>query len=189
MKTKTKPKIVATHPAGKNHQVLTVVGGDGGYCTQPCAQCPWRVDQTGSFPASAFKHSASTAYNMAGNTFACHMAGAERPKICAGFLLNGSAHNMAVRMKLIKGEIDVGKVSDGGVELHESYRDMAVANGVRASDPVLRGMPLTTLRRAYPRPAYPRPADAQPTHRRGFPVPPRKRGGADYRRLSNARMA
>lgn len=132
------PTITNKRPAGKDHQVVTVVGGDGGYCKSPCAECPWRKDQVGTFPASAFRHSANTAYDMASNTFACHMAGTDKPTICAGFLLQGSAHNMAVRMMLIKGTIDPSQVSDGGHKLHPGYRAMAVANGVRRSDPVLR---------------------------------------------------
>jgi hypothetical protein len=132
------PRITMTRAAGPNHQVVTVEGGDGNYCRTPCAQCPWRKDQRGSFPASAFRHSANTAYDMSGHTFACHMAGTEKPTICAGFLLMGSAHNLAVRFKLIRGELDVSKVSDGGHELYPSYRAMAVANGVKRSDPALR---------------------------------------------------
>jgi hypothetical protein len=102
----------------------------------PCAQCPWRVDNTGNFPPEAFRHSAITAYDLATEMFACHMKGAVDPGVCAGFLLNGAEHNLAVRMKRRKHELI--DVEDGGHELHESYREMAIANGVDPDDEALR---------------------------------------------------
>lgn len=131
------PRVVNVRQAGDCHQVVTVVGGKGVYRRKPCETCPWKVSSTGEFPAEAFRHSAGTAYDMAGTAFSCHQAGAERPAICAGFLLRGADHNLAVRMKRMKGEI-VDDVSDGGEELFENYRAMAVANGVDEDDPVLR---------------------------------------------------
>ena len=132
-----KTTVTAIRPAGPDHQVVTVTGGDGTYRRKPCDTCPWRVDAVGEFPAEAFRHSADTAYDMATHTFACHSSGAEKPAMCAGFLLNGSLHNMAVRLKLMGGKIDLDQVSDGGIELFESYREMAEANGVDADDPIL----------------------------------------------------
>jgi len=137
-KRKQRNRVVGARPAGPDHQVVTITGqGEAGYCTRPCPQCPWRKDQAGSFPAEAFRHSANTAYDMDQHTFACHMAGVENPKICAGFLLNGAAHNMTIRLAVIRDEIDLDKVTDGGHELHESYRAMAEANGVPPDDPAL----------------------------------------------------
>lgn len=139
---KSKKAIVSqARPAGANdrgelHQVLTVEGGGGAYRRKPCANCPWRVDAVGEFPAEAFRISASTAYDMAQNTFACHQSGKDKPAICAGFLLRGADHNMGVRLKRIKGQ-SFDDVTDGGHELHDSYRDMATANGVPEDDPVL----------------------------------------------------
>jgi hypothetical protein len=134
-----KPKILAITPAGPDHQVVTVSGGPTGrYCKKPCAQCPWRIDQTGKFPAEAFEHSARTAYDMDTHTFACHMAGAESPATCAGFLLRGSTHNMSVRISLMRGNIDLRSVSDGDNELHPNYRQMAEANGVDPNSPALK---------------------------------------------------
>lgn len=40
-------------------------------------------------------------------------------------------------MKRIRGEI-TGAVSDGGHELHENYRAMAIAKGVYPQDPLLK---------------------------------------------------
>ncbi len=74
----------------------------------------------------------------AGNEFACHQSGAEKPATCAGYLLRGARHNMATRLKAMSGKIDFASISDDGLELFESYRDMAEANGVSPNDPVLR---------------------------------------------------
>lgn len=136
MKQKSKPRIEEIRPAGENHQVVTVVGGNSGYRRKPCSDCPWRCDAVGEFPAEAFRHSASTAYDMSTRTFACHQSGQKKPATCAGFLLRGARHNMMVRLARMRGDI-IDDVTDGGVELHENYRAMAVANGVAEDDPVL----------------------------------------------------
>lgn len=132
----SKPAVTSVRAAGPDHQVVTVVGGRGTYRRQPCSDCPWRVDAVGQFPAEAFRHSAQTAYDMSQHTFACHQSGQKRPAVCAGFLLRGGAHNLAVRLGHLSGRFK-GDVSDGGIELHESYRAMAIANGVASEDPVL----------------------------------------------------
>ena len=132
-----RPTIVGIRPADDQHQVLTVAGGPGHYRRSPCGGCPWRIDQTGTFPADAFAHSAATAYDLSDRTFGCHEAGAERPLICAGFLLRGAEHNLAVRLRAAAGRINLAAVHDGGHALHADYRAMAVANGMDAGDPRL----------------------------------------------------
>lgn len=136
MATGAAPQVTQVRQAGPDHQVVTVQGGKGTYRREPCPKCPWRVDATGEFPAKAFRHSASTAYDLAENTFACHDSGSRKPALCAGFLLRGSHHNLSIRLKMIRGE-HFGDVHDGGHELHANYREMAIANGVAADDPVL----------------------------------------------------
>lgn len=131
------PAITQVRPAGEQHQVVTVEGGRGGYRRKPCSDCPWRVDATGEFPPEAFRHSANTAYDMSRHSFACHQSGASKPATCAGFLLRGAEHNLSVRLQRMDGRIGQD-VTDGGHELHESYRAMAVANGVDPEDDALR---------------------------------------------------
>jgi hypothetical protein len=137
-KRRRKARITDFRRAGTHHAVLTVQGGNSGYRTSPCPTCPWRKDAVGIFPAQAFRHSAHTAYDMAQETFACHAVGCQKPKTCAGFLLRGSQHNLSVRLMLSRGEIDLDTVSDGGIELFDSYADMAIANGVGKNDPILK---------------------------------------------------
>lgn len=132
-----KPQVIAIKPAGNDHQVVTVTGGAGLYRRTPCGGCPWKTDNVGSFPAEAFAHSANTANDMATHTFACHESGTEKPAICAGFLLRGADHNMSVRMKISRGEIDMTQVDDGGDDLYTCYVDMAVDNGLDPDDPAL----------------------------------------------------
>ena len=121
--------------ADDNHEVVSVSGnGDKKYMRKPCGDCPWRKGATGEFPAEAFRISAHTAYDMAEHSFGCHASGTEKPKTCAGFLLKGSTHNLGVRMRLMKGEYDLSKVSDGGHELFANYKEMAIANGVSPND-------------------------------------------------------
>lgn len=134
--------ITNVRPAGANergelHQVVTVTGGGGGYRRAPCATCPWRKDSVGEFPAEAFRISASTAYDQAMNKFSCHSSGRKKPATCAGFLLRGARDNIGVRLTIFKGELDLTQVSDGGAELFDGYRSMAIANGVSPDDPAL----------------------------------------------------
>lgn len=119
---------------GYLYGVTSVTKSGNTYRRKPCATCPWRVDApVGRFPAQAFRESASTAYDAAFNTFACHESGTEKPATCAGFLLRNSANNIGVRLA----HIDPRTITAGNVELYESYRAMAVANGVDPADPVL----------------------------------------------------
>lgn len=132
-----KSRVIRTTPAGDAHQVVSVTtDGKRCYRRQPCSDCPWRRDTVGEFPAEAFRISATTAYDMATNVFSCHQSGTEKPAACAGFLLRGAEHNLSIRLAMVRGDIKPD-VSDGGHELFDSYREMAVANGVSPEDPAL----------------------------------------------------
>jgi hypothetical protein len=106
------------------------------YRRKPCAQCPWVKGREGRFPPNAYRHSANTSEDMSQHTFGCHMSGKNRSADCAGFLLRGALHNLAVRLKMMRQRARP-IVSDGGLDLYENYRAMAVANGVPADDPAL----------------------------------------------------
>ncbi len=109
------------------------------YCRQPCPQCPWRKDvPVGRFPPERYVALAKTAYDQSFTVFQCHKTSDGRPLYCAGFLLRGATHNLSARMAWGRGIIDMYKVSDGGHELFDNYREMAEANGVDPEDHVLR---------------------------------------------------
>jgi uncharacterized protein DUF6283 len=131
-----RPKVTRRTPVDQDHQVVTIEGGNG-HRYRPCGECPWKVANAGTFPAEAFRVSAHTAYDAAMSTFACHEAGMENPKTCAGFLLRNAANSLAVRIAVARGRFDLDSLSDGGHELHDCYVDMAIANGVDPEDPVL----------------------------------------------------
>lgn len=132
----TKLNIIDQRPAGPDHRVVTMQGKHNGYRRTPCTGCPWRVENDGSFPPESFKHIANTAYDMSKHVFACHESGVNAGHACAGFLLRGADHNMTVRIGHMTGKFK-NDVADGGAVLHDSYRDMAIANGVAAGDPSL----------------------------------------------------
>jgi hypothetical protein len=141
--TKSRSKLVGVHPCGDRDQVVTVVTPSAqahSFRREPCAECPWRVDRpTRAFSVEAFRHSAATAYDLAGRTFACHMAGKEKPQTCAGFLLStGAVHNLSLRLAAMSGRFSFDQVRSD-VALYPNYRSMAIANGVSPRDPCLRG--------------------------------------------------
>lgn len=133
-----KSTIVGRFQAGRHHEVVSIEGRSRSYKRKPCDECPWRKDKAGSFPPEAFKHSANTATDMSEHTFACHMAGPENPAVCAGFLMMGADHNLAVRMRYMSGAWDFDSISDGGFDLWDSYVAMAVGNGVDPDDAALK---------------------------------------------------
>lgn len=130
-------RVLETRPAGEQFQVVSMEGGRHQYRRQPCGGCPWVAANLEEFPAEAFKHSARTAYDMADHVFSCHESGTSNPSTCAGFLLRGADHNLAVRLRSARGELDWDSVHDDGRPLHESYRAMAIANGVDPDDPAI----------------------------------------------------
>lgn len=130
-------RVVDRKVADENNEVVSLEGGGNGYRRSPCGGCPWVKENTGSFPAKAFEHSAPTNYDMSMRSFACHEAGKEVPLTCAGFLLRGADNSLATRIKASEGTIDLRKVHEDGRELHESYAEMAIANGVDPSSPAL----------------------------------------------------
>jgi hypothetical protein len=127
-----KAKVTAVRPADANHQVL-MVEGMGPHRREPCGGCPWRIDQTGRFPAEAFRISADTCYDAAIKLFGCHESGSRKPATCAGFLIANSIHNIGARLRGVAG----GPGCSSPVPLYPSYRSMAISNGVAPDDPAI----------------------------------------------------
>lgn len=161
MATRRSANILAKHPAGADHAVVTVSGGGHTFRARPCGECPWRKDLVGTFPPEAFRLSANTGaehvyaeealkqglpgdgettlnkkFNEVSHTFGCHSAGVERPQTCAGYIVSGK-DSLSWRIAVAVGKFDPTRVSDDGIELFGSYYDMAVANGVSPDDPAL----------------------------------------------------
>ena len=130
-------RALAHTPAGPDHQVVTVVGPSKSFRRTPCNGCPWVCDNAGNFPPEAFVHSARTAYDMAESQFACHESGTHKPTTCAGYLLRGAEHNLAHRLALLRGQEFTG-LNEGPRALFDTYRDMAIANGVEPDHPALQ---------------------------------------------------
>ncbi len=74
---------------------------------------------------------------MSMRVFACHKSREGGEVVCAGFLLRGADHNLAVRLSLSQGRLDPEAVSDDGHPLFPDYRSMAVFNGVDPGDRAL----------------------------------------------------
>lgn len=135
-------KIIDRHKAGRRHQVLTLNGSNKLFRRAPCATCPWRRDAIGEFPAEAFRHSACTGADGAHfspeamHTFACHESGSKKSAVCAGYILQNHAA-IGWRIAVTRGEFDPKMVSADGLDLFDSYYEMAVANGVPADDPAI----------------------------------------------------
>ena len=129
--------IIKKTPAGKDHQVVSVIADKSAYMKKPCLDCPWKKSAVGEFPAEAFRVSAHTSYDRSMKKFSCHTAGVKNPKTCAGFLLNGARDNFSVRIGIIDKKINMSFVTSGGHELFANYKEMAVANGVAEDEKCL----------------------------------------------------
>ncbi|MFD7663454.1 DUF6283 family protein, partial [Streptomyces sp. NPDC059788] len=109
---------------------------------RPCSgaePCPWRRDAPpGQFPAEAYRHSAATSRPGTDRHFGCHSGRPGQPQMCAGWLLRGAEHHAGVQQQLADGAL-ARPVLPAGMELYDSYADMAVANGVDRDDPALTG--------------------------------------------------
>jgi hypothetical protein len=133
----SKPDVLDRCDLGAGHTVTTLrTEGIACYPVRraPCEKCPWRLDRVGGFPQDSFRLSADTAYEGSERVFACHMAGEDKPQVCAGsFLSTGTRHNAALQRAAALGEIDPASVRSE-VPLFESYRAMSIANGVDPND-------------------------------------------------------
>nr|WP_237554656.1 DUF6283 family protein [Streptomyces sp. SID4948] len=118
--------------------------------------------RAGSFPAQAYRDSATTSLPGATSRFGCHSSTRERPLICAGRLLRGAQHHDQVQQALADGTLASPELPDG-IELYGSYQDMAAANGVDP-DPY-NTCPLPLVRRSpLPAPTAPHQGNSSARH-------------------------
>lgn len=107
------------------------------YQRKPCEACPWRRDVTpGQFSVERFTILAETAWDMAIVQFACHKSPEGEEFGCAGWVLQSSAHNYGARMAASRGVLNPAEISSP-YPLYETYRAMAIANGVPPDEPAL----------------------------------------------------
>ncbi|WP_439681686.1 DUF6283 family protein [Embleya sp. MST-111070] len=136
--------VVAVRPADDVWGVTTVAhAGVPSAPVRPCGgvePCPWRRDAPpGQFPAAAFELSAPTSAPGSTRRFGCHSSTPARPLVCAGWLLRGADGNPQIREPLRTGRLVPPEIPDG-VELYDSYTEMAIANGVAPDHPALRAL-------------------------------------------------
>lgn len=146
-------RVLRVRPADDQWGVVTVASTDPRAAQPaPCAgaePCPWRRDAPPQqFPAQAYRDSAATSLPGATSLFGCHSSTREHPLICAGWLLRGAQHHDGIQRALADGTLTLPELP-AGVDLYDSYQDMATANGVDPNDPALHPeegyIPLTAL--------------------------------------------
>ncbi|WP_143658323.1 DUF6283 family protein [Embleya scabrispora] len=135
------PIVVARRAADHVWGVTTITGDDPPAVRErPCGgvePCPWRRDAPlGQFPPAAFELSAPTSAPGSTRRFGCHSSTPSHPRICAGWLLRGADGNPRIRELLRTGRLSPPELPDG-MELYDSYTEMAVANGVDPGHPAL----------------------------------------------------
>jgi len=98
--------------------------------TRTCDECPWRKDvPPGRFPKERFIALRVSVKQGFFPLFACHKSPEEAPCACAGYLMVEGENNFFVRLAVIEGRFDPKKL-EVTAPLYESYREMALANGV-----------------------------------------------------------
>ncbi|WP_329142938.1 DUF6283 family protein [Streptomyces sp. NBC_01456] len=136
--------VLARRPADDVWEVISVYEDVPTAPRRPCGgaePCPWRRDAPrGQFPAAAFELSAPTSQPGSTRRFGCHSSTPARPQMCAGWLLRGADGNEQIQDLLASGRLAHPELPYG-VELYDSYAEMAIANGVDPAHPTMHGRP------------------------------------------------
>ncbi|MFI0219915.1 DUF6283 family protein [Streptomyces lydicus] len=141
--------VLARRPADDVWGVTTIAhDGVPTAPKRPCGgvePCPWRRDAPrGQFPATAFELSAPTSQPGSTRRFGCHSSAPAHPKVCAGWLLRGTEGNEQIQELLTSGRLNRPELPDG-VELYDSYTEMAIANGVEPTHQALHERPVSCV--------------------------------------------
>lgn len=107
-----------------------------------CTECPFRRDVApGRFKPARFIALADTARpGGLPSIFACHKSPFGSEMACAGFLLTCGHDSNRVRLAMSSGRLNMADIKSDA-PLYSTYREMAVANRVRADHPALDGLP------------------------------------------------
>jgi len=97
----------------------------------PCRSCPWRVDtsaeQIPNFSLELAERLAACQSDQIGApVFACHLGRMGEEFACAGWLAVHGRDSIAVRLMLVRGELDPAALgpAPGWPELHVDYAEM-----------------------------------------------------------------
>lgn len=108
--------------------------GDEGMSAGPCATCPWRKSSTvggadiPNFDIDLMRRLSNTVGE--GDAFrpviACHYSACGEETPCLGYVAVEGWSNLAVRVRSIRGQLDIGAVMDAsaGIDLWPSFGEM-----------------------------------------------------------------
>jgi hypothetical protein len=98
---------------------------------QPCASCPWRLDQhADAIPNFSLDLAEglvrTTSDELGAPIFACHQSRNGEEIVCAGWLARYGADSIAIRLQLMDGRCHPSALSPGDdwPELHETFREV-----------------------------------------------------------------
>ncbi|WP_240152152.1 DUF6283 family protein [Streptomyces mobaraensis] len=139
-------QVVRQRPGNEEWGVRTLVPRDLAAQPRPCSGekvCPWRRDAPlGQFPPEVYVHSAP-GNRLTGppGLLGCHSSTAARPLLCAGWLVASADGNAEVLAMMDAGALPRPELP-AGIELYDSYAEMAAANGVDPDLPALHARPV-----------------------------------------------
>ncbi len=100
-------------------------------CRKPCPTCPFRVDQDArsipGFRLELAEQLVETCSGQFGATiFACHQSKFEAEVVCISWLARHGADSIAIRLKVIAGQIDPEALQPGDdwPKTHETYAEV-----------------------------------------------------------------
>jgi hypothetical protein len=100
----------------------------------PCENCPWRkeasTDTIPNFRPAMMQNLLPACSGDGWSIMACHKSTTEANVICAGFALVIGFGSIGLRLAAARGAFDPAHYSVGGIELHQSFEKMMLANGV-----------------------------------------------------------
>lgn len=101
----------------------------------PCENCPWRKDASTDtipgFSPSMMKELLVQCSDDGMAIMACHKSTCDNNIICAGFALIVGYESIGLRIASRTRNFDPKDYSADGVELHDSFEEMMLANGVQ----------------------------------------------------------
>ena len=103
---------------------------------RPCKTCPWRKDaELGYWHQDHYRDMAKSCQRDGPNQMMCHQSRDTNQIVCAGWVLVLGFDAIGVRRAVHNGDFDPNRdFESGGLELYDSWEEMAEANGVYTPD-------------------------------------------------------